>query len=130
MSATVNVPWQSEPTASRTINGVTVHARHVAVSAKHARTKLDSGRGYRTTSSVTSFADPIGVPALRPFCAVRSTIACPHSGQSASAESVMAFAEVAMLTVLDEDGGRLVVSDQNHDERHRHEGKKEDQRRQ
>ncbi|GAB2872444.1 polymorphic toxin-type HINT domain-containing protein [Lentzea nigeriaca] len=61
VSATVNGLWQSEPTASRMINGVTVHARHVQSSSKHSRTALDSGRGFRTTSQVTGFDQAYGL---------------------------------------------------------------------
>ncbi|RDI23081.1 DUF6973 domain-containing protein [Lentzea flaviverrucosa] len=61
VSATVNVPWQSNPTASRTINDVTVHSRFVGVSGKHTRMALDGGRGHRTTSSVTDFDQTYGM---------------------------------------------------------------------
>ncbi|HEX8864479.1 MAG TPA: hypothetical protein VF821_02375, partial [Lentzea sp.] len=61
VSATVSVPWQSNPTASRTINGVTVNARFSTVAGKHTRVALDSDRGYRTTSSVTEFDQTYGM---------------------------------------------------------------------
>ncbi len=61
VSATVNVPWQSEPTASRTINGVTIHARFLATTGKHTRTALDGGRGHRTTSTTTEFDQTYGM---------------------------------------------------------------------
>ncbi|WP_285751747.1 RHS repeat-associated core domain-containing protein [Lentzea sp. NBRC 105346] len=61
VSATVNEPWQSPPTASRTINGFTVHARHANTSAKHTRTTLDGGRGVRTTTSTKVFDDVYGM---------------------------------------------------------------------
>ncbi|MGW4214797.1 RHS repeat-associated core domain-containing protein [Lentzea sp. NPDC004789] len=61
VSATVSEPWQSNATASRTINGVTVNARFSAVAGKHTRVALDSGRGYRTTSSVTEFDQVYGM---------------------------------------------------------------------
>lgn len=60
VSATVTRPWQSEPTASRTINGVTVHARYVQSASKHTRVALDSGRGFRTTTQVTDFDQTYG----------------------------------------------------------------------
>jgi RHS repeat-associated protein len=61
VSATANEPWQSDPTASRTTNGSTVYARHVDVAAVHSRTALDGGRGYRTTTTSTTF-DSYGMP--------------------------------------------------------------------
>ncbi|MDX8149509.1 polymorphic toxin-type HINT domain-containing protein [Lentzea sp. BCCO 10_0061] len=61
VSATVSVPWQSNPTASRTINNATVHARFSSVAGKHTRVALDGGRGYRTTSSVTEFDQTYGM---------------------------------------------------------------------
>jgi RHS repeat-associated protein len=60
-SATVNEPWQSAPTASRTIDGVVVHARHVRIGAVRGRTVLDAGRGWRQTVSRTTF-DSYGMP--------------------------------------------------------------------
>ncbi|MFS8097279.1 type IV secretion protein Rhs [Lentzea alba] len=62
VSATANVPWQSEPTASRTVNDFTVHARFSATSSTHSRTALDGGRGYRTTSTATEFDQTYGLP--------------------------------------------------------------------
>lgn len=55
-----NEPWQSAPTASRTINGVTVNARHVDTAVVHSRTTLDGGRGTRTTATTTTF-DALGM---------------------------------------------------------------------
>lgn len=55
VSASVNVPWQSGPTATRTLDGTTVHARFVTTAQTHGRTALDKGRGYRTTAQVTEF---------------------------------------------------------------------------
>jgi RHS repeat-associated protein len=52
VSAEVTEPWQSAPTATRTINGSTVNARFTGTLAKHTRTTLDGGRGTRTTSTV------------------------------------------------------------------------------
>jgi RHS repeat-associated protein len=61
VSATVDQPWQSPPTATRTINDFTVHARHTGTAATHTRTTLDGGRGYRTTSASTVFDDTYGM---------------------------------------------------------------------
>ena len=61
VAATVNVPWRSEPTATRTINGVTAYARFSDIAAKHTRIALDGGRGFRTTSTVTSFDQTYGM---------------------------------------------------------------------
>jgi RHS repeat-associated protein len=61
IAATVNEPWQSDPTATRTINGSTVQARLTAVAVVHGRTALDGGRGYRTTAATTAF-DSYGMP--------------------------------------------------------------------
>lgn len=61
VSATVNEPWQSAPTATRTINGSTVNARRVDTAVVHGRTTLDNGRGYRTTSKSSTF-DAFGMP--------------------------------------------------------------------
>ncbi|MDX8031676.1 polymorphic toxin-type HINT domain-containing protein [Lentzea sp. BCCO 10_0856] len=60
VSATVTVPWQSEPTASRTIGDVTTYARYTSTASKHSRIALDSGRGFRTTSVVTEFDQTYG----------------------------------------------------------------------
>jgi RHS repeat-associated protein len=61
VSATVNEPWQSAPTATRTINGSTVQARHIGIAVVHTRTALDGGRGTRTTAMTTAF-DSYGMP--------------------------------------------------------------------
>ena len=61
VSATVSEPWESSPTATRTINGTTVYARFSEKSATHTRTALDGGRGYRTTTTTTAF-DGYGMP--------------------------------------------------------------------
>ena len=61
VSATVSQPWQSEPTASRTVNGVTIYARYAATAGKHSRTALDNNRGYRTTSTLTEFDQTYGL---------------------------------------------------------------------
>ena len=62
VSATVSEPWQSAPTASRTIDGTTVHARYVDVAATHTRVALDTDggtrpAGWRTASTRTTFDD-------------------------------------------------------------------------
>ncbi|GAA1312185.1 RHS repeat-associated core domain-containing protein [Saccharothrix xinjiangensis] len=62
VSATVTQPWQSPPTASRTVNDSTVHARHTGIAATYTRTALDAGRGHRTTSVHTTFDDTYGDP--------------------------------------------------------------------
>ncbi|WJK35492.1 RHS repeat-associated core domain-containing protein [Solwaraspora sp. WMMA2065] len=55
VSREVSEPWQSAPTASRTINGDLVEARFVDVSGQHNRVTLDAGRGERVTSQYTTF---------------------------------------------------------------------------
>ncbi|MEV6302194.1 RHS repeat-associated core domain-containing protein [Actinoplanes sp. NPDC051861] len=52
---TVNVPWRSDPLASRTVNGDVAEARFVNTRVTYSATALgDHGsRGWRTTSSVT-----------------------------------------------------------------------------
>ncbi len=62
VTATVAEPWQSAPTATRTLNGFAVDARHVGTSATHTRTTLDGGRAPRTTTSTTVFDDTYGMP--------------------------------------------------------------------
>ncbi|WP_306210377.1 polymorphic toxin-type HINT domain-containing protein [Actinoplanes sp. RD1] len=63
VSKTVTVPWRSDPTASRTINGDTVTARYVATKATYKATALgvDGARGWRTTSTATTY-DDYGLP--------------------------------------------------------------------
>jgi RHS repeat-associated protein len=66
ISATVYEPWQSAPTATRTINGSTVYARFTNTAATHTRVALDSdggtrSPGVRTTSTYTTFDDQ-GMP--------------------------------------------------------------------
>ncbi|MFC4114316.1 RHS repeat-associated core domain-containing protein [Nonomuraea zeae] len=51
VSAAVSQYTQSEPTASRTLGGVTVHARMVHESASHTRTTRDGARAPRTTTT-------------------------------------------------------------------------------
>ncbi|HEX6682016.1 MAG TPA: polymorphic toxin-type HINT domain-containing protein [Candidatus Limnocylindrales bacterium] len=55
VSASAHQPWQSTPTASRTVNGFTVHARFSEVTVDHTRTVLDRGRGHRTTTQTKVF---------------------------------------------------------------------------
>jgi RHS repeat-associated protein len=55
VTATVFAPWQSEPTASRTVNDSTVHARYTGTGAEHSRTTLDKQRGHRTTTVRTTY---------------------------------------------------------------------------
>ncbi len=54
-------PWRSAPTASRTLGGVTVHARYVDVTGVRTRIALDGGRGARRTQTRTVF-DGYGRP--------------------------------------------------------------------
>lgn len=61
VSASVNDPWMSAPTASRTIGSVTTHARYIDIATKRSRTLLDGGRGWRRASSTTTF-DAYGLP--------------------------------------------------------------------
>ena len=57
VSASVSVLTQSAPTASRTINGVTVHARFTNVEHSRTRTSRDHGRAPRTTAARYGFDD-------------------------------------------------------------------------
>lgn len=61
VTATVYEPWQSDPTASRTVNESTVHARIVGTAATHTRTTRDGVRAPRTTTRTTRF-DSYGMP--------------------------------------------------------------------
>ncbi|GIF18204.1 RHS repeat-associated protein [Actinoplanes tereljensis] len=62
VSRTITVPWRSNPTASRTINGDTVEARYVENQVTYAQTALgvDGSRGWRTTSGRTDFDQTYG----------------------------------------------------------------------
>ncbi|WP_412543122.1 RHS repeat-associated core domain-containing protein [Longispora sp. K20-0274] len=60
VSATVTEPAQSDPTATRTINGTTVYARFAHPAVAHTRTALDKGRGYRTTTVRSSYDSTYG----------------------------------------------------------------------
>jgi RHS repeat-associated protein len=56
ISATVNVPWRSDPpTATRMIDGVAMEARYAGIAERHTRTLLDGGRGWRTTTAKQTF---------------------------------------------------------------------------
>ena len=55
ITGSASEPWQSEARASRTINGFTVTAREASTKTEHTRTALDGGRGFRTTTKVTTF---------------------------------------------------------------------------
>ena len=63
VSKTVNVPWRSSPTASRTINSDTVTARYTGTKTTYRGTALgvDGARGWRVTSSQSTFDDAYGV---------------------------------------------------------------------
>ncbi|MFI6129520.1 RHS repeat-associated core domain-containing protein [Micromonospora sp. NPDC051141] len=62
VSKTVNVPWRSPDTASRTINGDTVTARFVNTKATYQATALgvDGQGGWRTTRTQSTFDDTYG----------------------------------------------------------------------
>ncbi|WP_239127221.1 RHS repeat-associated core domain-containing protein [Asanoa siamensis] len=62
VSRTVNVPWMSPATASRTINGDTVTARFTNTRATYRSTALgvDGARGWRTTRTQSWFDDTYG----------------------------------------------------------------------
>jgi RHS repeat-associated protein len=63
VAKTVNVPWQSNPTATQTIGDETITARFADVQTVYSATALgDHGeRGWRTTKTHTSFDDDYGV---------------------------------------------------------------------
>lgn len=61
VSGQIHDPWASSPTASRTVNGTTVHARFTNTATVWSRVALDGGRGERTTKVTTSF-DSLGMP--------------------------------------------------------------------
>ncbi|WP_211588683.1 RHS repeat-associated core domain-containing protein [Allorhizocola rhizosphaerae] len=58
--ATLYDPWQGGVTASRTIDGSTVQSRFAKVTAQYDRVALDGGRGWRRTTTRTTF-DPYGM---------------------------------------------------------------------
>ncbi|MEV6845381.1 RHS repeat-associated core domain-containing protein, partial [Actinoplanes sp. NPDC051411] len=55
VSGEIDDPWESEPTASRTIAGATVYARFVDTQGTHSRVTLDHAPWVRTTSTKMSF---------------------------------------------------------------------------
>lgn len=63
VSKTVNVPWRSAATASRTINGDTVTARYVNTAKVYTGTALgvNGSRGWRVNSTLTTY-DAYGMP--------------------------------------------------------------------
>ncbi|MEO3819624.1 polymorphic toxin-type HINT domain-containing protein [Plantactinospora sp. B24E8] len=62
VSKTVNVPWRSNPTASRTINGDLVEARYVDTRISYTATALgvDGDRGWRVSRGVQDFDHTYG----------------------------------------------------------------------
>jgi RHS repeat-associated protein len=62
VSKTVNVPWRSNPLASRTINGDTVEARYVDTQVTYRATALgvDGSRGWRTSAARSDFDHTYG----------------------------------------------------------------------
>nr|MDT0661119.1 RHS repeat-associated core domain-containing protein [Micromonospora sp. DSM 115978] len=62
VSRTVNVPWQSPPTASRTINTDRVDARYTGTQVTYDSTALgeDGAGGWRTVRSSSTFDDSNG----------------------------------------------------------------------
>ncbi|HET7015871.1 MAG TPA: RHS repeat-associated core domain-containing protein [Streptosporangiaceae bacterium] len=61
VKAVVNNPFESAPTASTTVNGVTMAARFTGIQDTYTRTDLDGGRSPLTTSTHTVF-DSMGEP--------------------------------------------------------------------
>ncbi|GAA4733810.1 polymorphic toxin-type HINT domain-containing protein [Phytohabitans rumicis] len=61
VSGTINDPWASGPTATRTINTDTVTARFTNTATVKNRVALDAGRGERVTRTTTTF-DGFGMP--------------------------------------------------------------------
>jgi RHS repeat-associated protein len=53
VSGVVNIPWASEPTATRSVDGVTVHARISGIGTQTKRTALAAGGFVKSTSSST-----------------------------------------------------------------------------
>jgi RHS repeat-associated protein len=64
VSKTVNVPWMSPATASRTINGDTVTARFTNTKATYTAIALgvDGQGGWRTSRTQSTFNDTYGTP--------------------------------------------------------------------
>ncbi|WP_412543058.1 RHS repeat-associated core domain-containing protein [Longispora sp. K20-0274] len=62
VGAVITDPWKSDPpSATRTISGTTVTARHLGVKATHSRTVLDGNRGWRKADSQTWNDDTYGM---------------------------------------------------------------------
>jgi RHS repeat-associated protein len=57
-----NRPWESAPTATRTVAGTTVYARHTGIGVTTTRTDLDGGRAPLTTTVTTTFDPTFGYP--------------------------------------------------------------------
>ncbi|MGW4213790.1 RHS repeat-associated core domain-containing protein [Lentzea sp. NPDC004789] len=65
ISAELFEPWQSNPTASRTVKGITTNAAFVAEGVVRHRVALDGGRGYQRTLRRTEYDDKTGVTLLQ-----------------------------------------------------------------
>ncbi|MCY1141557.1 polymorphic toxin-type HINT domain-containing protein [Actinoplanes sp. Pm04-4] len=63
VSRELSTPWASAPTATRTINGDTVTARHTGIGTQTSHITLDGGRGERVTKAVTTY-DSYGMPSV------------------------------------------------------------------
>ncbi|MET8151340.1 polymorphic toxin-type HINT domain-containing protein [Actinoplanes sp. NPDC049668] len=63
VSKTVNVPWRSTPTASRTVNGDTVTARFTGLKTTYQGTALgtDGSDGWRVSGQTSTLDDAYGV---------------------------------------------------------------------
>ncbi|GLW35902.1 hypothetical protein Areg01_88370 [Actinoplanes regularis] len=55
VSRTLNTPWASAATATRTLNGDTVSSRYVGIGTTTSHTALDGGRGETVTRTVTTY---------------------------------------------------------------------------
>lgn len=55
VSATAYQPWQSGPTATRTIGADTVYARHTGTDVTLQAVELDDARGWRVAKTTTAF---------------------------------------------------------------------------
>lgn len=60
VSRTVNVPWQSAPTASQDLGDTTNHARFTADTVVYSSAHLDGGRGWLTSKTTTVY-DSMGL---------------------------------------------------------------------
>jgi RHS repeat-associated protein len=61
IAGTVSTPWQSAPTASRTINGVTTNSRFANTQTIRSRTRLDHAPWWRHTTKTIQY-DDLGLP--------------------------------------------------------------------